>query len=179
VTRATALPPEERRAAIARATVPLLVEHGASLTTKQIAAAAGVAEGTLFRAFQDKDALIAAAIEQACDPQATEAALEGIDPDLPLEQLLTEVVRVLLRNYGQAWRVLSAVPPRLEWRSAAEFPTIARLLTRHRDALRDTPRQVARQVAAVTLSLSHPAIYPGAPAPAREIVALLLNGLRR
>jgi AcrR family transcriptional regulator len=179
MTRATALPAEERRAAIVEATVPLLVEHGASLTTRQIATAAGVAEGTLFRVFRDKDELITAAIEHACDPQATEAALAGIDPDLPLEQLLTDVVRVLLRNYGQAWRVLSAVPPRLEWRSAAEFPTIARLLSRHRDVLRGTSRQVARQVAAVTLSLSHPAIYPGAPAPAGDVVALLLNGLRR
>ena len=159
--------------------MPLLVEHGASLTTKQIAAAAGVAEGTVFRAFRDKDAVLAAAIEAACDPQATEVALAAIDPALPIEQLLSEVVRVLLRDYGQAWRVLSAIPTRLEWRSAAEFPALARLLSGHRAALRGSPRKAARQIAAVTLSLSHPAIYPGTPAPGKDIVALLLHGVRR
>src|SRR5690606_40981582 len=54
-TRARPLSRADRRNAIAAATVPLLVEHGAAVTTRQIADAAGVAEGTLFRAFADKD----------------------------------------------------------------------------------------------------------------------------
>jgi len=59
-TRATALPPDERRSMIVAATLPLLLEHGDRVTTKQIAEAAGIAEGTIFRVFADKDALIAA-----------------------------------------------------------------------------------------------------------------------
>ena len=46
--RVPALAPEERRAALIAATIPLLHEHGLEVSTKQIAHAAGVAEGTIF-----------------------------------------------------------------------------------------------------------------------------------
>ena len=62
-TRATALPPSERRAEIIAATLPLLLAHGASVTTRQIAEAAGIAEGTIFRVFPDKESLIEAVVE--------------------------------------------------------------------------------------------------------------------
>ena len=42
-TRAAALPPSERRAEIIAATLPLVREHGANVTTRQIAEAAGIA----------------------------------------------------------------------------------------------------------------------------------------
>ena len=47
--------PDERRAALIDATLPLLLEHGRGVTTRQIAEAAGVAEGTIFRVFDSKD----------------------------------------------------------------------------------------------------------------------------
>ena len=43
------------------AVIPLILEHGVGITSRQIAEAAGVAEGTVFRAFGDKESLIAAA----------------------------------------------------------------------------------------------------------------------
>ena len=73
--RAAALPPEERRAAIVEATLPLLMEHGELVTTSQIAAAAGVAEGTIFRAFPDKEALLSATLEAAMDMAPLEGTL--------------------------------------------------------------------------------------------------------
>ena len=68
---------------IVAATLPLLLEHGDRVTTKQIAEAAGIAEGTIFRAFVDKDEVIAAVIESALDPEPLEAALSAIPSDLP------------------------------------------------------------------------------------------------
>ncbi len=55
--RAESLPPDERRAMIIEAMLPLLLEHGEMVTTRQIAEAAGIAEGTIFRVFADKDEL--------------------------------------------------------------------------------------------------------------------------
>ena len=83
--RAAALPPQARRAAIIDATVVLLIAHGTTITTRQIAEAAGIAEGTIFRVFADKESLIAAAIEQAFDPAPVDAELRAIDATLPLE----------------------------------------------------------------------------------------------
>ncbi|MBN9326134.1 MAG: TetR family transcriptional regulator, partial [Cellulomonas sp.] len=45
------MPPDERRRAILRAVLPVVRERGADVTTRELAEAAGVAEGTLFRVF--------------------------------------------------------------------------------------------------------------------------------
>ena len=56
--RARPLSPEDRRAAILDAVVPLLIDHGAAVTTAEMAEAAGIAEGTIFRVFPDKASLL-------------------------------------------------------------------------------------------------------------------------
>src|SRR3954470_108552 len=90
--RATAMPPSERRADIVAATLPLLLAHGTSVTTRQIAEAAGIAEGTIFRVFPDKDSLIAAVFEAALDTASVDAALAAIDTCLPLDERLVAAV---------------------------------------------------------------------------------------
>lgn len=144
-----------------------------------IASAAGVAEGTLFRAFPDKEALISAAVDAALDARDTQRALAAVDPGLPLPQLLLEVVTILQRDYVDTWRILRHLPPSQEWAAAQEVPELVELLSGHRKALRVPPRRAAAQTAAVTLALSHPSIYPGGPAPADQIVTLLLEGVSR
>lgn len=98
--RARPLAPEDRRDAILDAVVPLLREKGRDVSTRQLADAAGVAEGTLFRAFGDKETLIAAAVERIFDHTPLWAALRGIDADLAFEQRLARVVRLLRDHLG-------------------------------------------------------------------------------
>src|SRR5438445_13880046 len=93
--RATALPPEERRSMIVQAALPLLLENGEMVTSRQIADAAGIAEGTIFRVFADKDALIAAVIDAALDTAPLERALASIDVSMPFEAAVAAAIEVL------------------------------------------------------------------------------------
>jgi len=103
------MPPDERRAAIVAATLPLLLDRGVNVTTKQIADAAGIAEGTIFRVFPDKDALLRAAIDTALDTSNTDIAIRAIDPTLPFEDQLEVAVEILQIRYAETWRLVSAV----------------------------------------------------------------------
>ena len=104
--RAKPLAPDDRRDAILDAVVPLLREKGRDVPTRELADAAGVAEGTLFRAFGDKEKLITAAVERIFDPTPLWASLRGIDIALPLEPKLHAV---LTRMHEHFRAVVSAV----------------------------------------------------------------------
>jgi AcrR family transcriptional regulator len=80
---------------IAEQAVPLFLEHGAALTTRQLAEHLGIAEGTIFRAFGDKDSIIQAAIERFMDPEPLRAKLRGIDPDEPTDEKVRQVIQLL------------------------------------------------------------------------------------
>src|SRR5262245_46697476 len=107
--RAAPLSPEARRASIIAATLPLLRQYGREVTTSQIALAAGVAEGTLFRVFADKEALIGAAVASVFDPAPTEAELTRIDPALSLRDKLIEAAEILNRRISQIWQLISVL----------------------------------------------------------------------
>jgi AcrR family transcriptional regulator len=87
--------PDERRAAIIAATVPLLREHGLSVSTRQIAEAAGVAEGTIFGVFPDKGSLIRSAIVSTFDAEPAVRALARIDPRMDLRERLVAALNLL------------------------------------------------------------------------------------
>lgn len=92
--RAAPLPPEERRTSILAAVQDLILERGTAVTTRDLAAAAGVAEGTLFRVFEDKTTLVREAVFAAIDPSHMLEAMRVIDPDDPLDERVAQVMQV-------------------------------------------------------------------------------------
>jgi AcrR family transcriptional regulator len=98
--RAAPLPPDERRLAILQAVLPVVRTHGTDVTTRELAEAAGVAEGTLFRVFDDKESLVREAVAAALDPSDFIAALGAVDLGLPIEERLAAVIRLGTARVG-------------------------------------------------------------------------------
>ncbi len=179
--RASAMPPEQRRAAIIEAVRPLLAEFGESLTSKQIAAAAGVAEGTIFRVFADKDELLDATLEAALDQEQFEAALREIDPHLTFEAQLVAATLLIQRRVVDVWTLLSHLNAKRHEqvrRPMTDSPALADLFAAHGDRIRVDPVNAARLLRALTMSLTHPMIAAEA-STAAEIVDLVLHGIER
>ena len=184
--RAAPMSPPERRAAIIDATIPLLREAGVGITTRRIAEAAQVAEGTIFSVFPDKATLIAAAVEAALAPDAPVEQLRAIDPSLPLEARLTAAVATLQAHFGGIWSLLVAVGPegarRPKPSPAQAFvqfgPVLVDMFESVAPTLRIEPADAARTLLALTLGSCHPAVVEQ-PIPHHEIAALFVDGIRK
>jgi AcrR family transcriptional regulator len=107
--RAARLAPDDRRAALLDGVVPLLQAQGRDVSTRQIAEACDVAEGTIFRAFGTKEALIEAAIARYFDPDRFADAVSGVPRSLPLEEKLDAVLRLLQERLRGVVGMLAAV----------------------------------------------------------------------
>jgi AcrR family transcriptional regulator len=178
-TRASALPPDERRSMIVAATLPLLLEHGDRVTSRQIAEAAGIAEGTIFRAFADKDEVIAAVIEAALDPEPLEAALTDIPAGLTFEAGLAAAILIMQMRVIDIWRVVSSVGPQFHETTRRPMPdsgALVRMFEAHRARITVEPIVAARLLRALTLSTTHP-MLAGEPTSPDELVSLFLHGV--
>jgi AcrR family transcriptional regulator len=164
---------------IVRTTLPLLLDNGEMVTTRQMAEAAGIAEGTIFRVFADKDAVIAAVLDAALDVEPLERAIGGIDPDQDLADALEAVVVIMQQRVVDLWRLFSTLGPRFHApnrRTHVLINALVSLLAAHRDHLAVDPEAAARFLRALILSVTHPMLM-GEPMAPREIVHLFLHGV--
>ena len=186
--RAPRLSPDERRRAILGAAVPVLVEHGRATTTKQIAEAAGVAEGTIFRVFDTKEDLVDAALDDVFDPAVFLAALAAIDPNRELRARLLAITGCFQRRFVTMFRLMAALglpPPAArhrgdkpgDWKQQAG-KLMADLIGPDADLLRLPVDDVGRVIRLLTFAGSHPHISENRLLSPAEIVDIALDGVR-
>jgi len=197
--RAAPMSPDDRRRTIIDAARPLLLEHGDRLTTRAIADAAGIAEGTIFRVFPDKDALLHAVAADTLDPpdgrEKLLAALEGV-ADLPTKVRVT--AELMLRRSDQVVAVMMAL--RKHWMSdgrahAAEdklgppqfvvdahralLERLTEVFEPHADELRVAPRRAALLLRTLVLGSRNPGVRPEDRLTADDVADVLLHGIHR
>jgi len=123
-------PPQQARSLrtmerLLAATIAVIEAKGlAGVTVPEIAAAAGVATGSVYRRFTDKDALIRAAFLQLLE-QSQAANQRGLAAELfagqSLEQTLHHLARALVRQYRSHPRLLKALDQFVEAQTHQAF----------------------------------------------------------
>jgi AcrR family transcriptional regulator len=188
--------PDERRRAIIDAVRPLLIEHGDRLTTRLIAEAAGVAEGTIFRVFADKDELMHAVAVETLNPadarEQLQAAL-GDYVDLPTKVRVT--ADLMLHRSDQVVAVLMAM--RKHWMARAKddgppgppafvvqshealLERLTEVFEPHRDELAVSPERAALLLRTLVLGSRSPGVRTEDRLTADEVAGVLLDGIHR
>jgi AcrR family transcriptional regulator len=200
--RATSMPPDDRRKAIVTALVPLIMERGGEVSTREIAQAAGIAEGTIFRVFPDKKSLMLAAAEEAINPAGGQAEFDKAMADVTdlRRQVVLAAQRVLDRMH-LTMSVMVAVRPHLmqafhEDHKKSEKPSfgppdfvikaqedlhrrLTGLFEPHRDDLAVEPEVAAIALRSLIFGASRPELGMSAVLDAEQIADLLLGGVLR
>ncbi|MBB5963792.1 TetR/AcrR family transcriptional regulator [Planomonospora venezuelensis] len=182
---------EDRRAMITAATLPLVTEYGAAVTTSRIARAAGIGEGTIFRVFTDKDDLLQACLSEAMNPEHVLRELASIPLDDPLTDRLVQAAEALRAHLERMGAVIGALhasghrrgrapgdqpaPGGREASMKATHEAVTELIEPDRAALRLEPETIA-SVFLGMLSPSRPASGQAGPSP-QTIVDVLLHGV--
>jgi AcrR family transcriptional regulator len=196
------MPLEDRRSALISATEPLLERYGRDVSTRQIAEAAGVAEGTIFRAFATKDELIDAVMDEVFDEARTRTAIAAIDRALPLPERLVAAVTVLQHRTRRVFALFHALRLRPGWAGGSghqegEPPAHDKLHASQRhdreqmelvlldligpdaSGLRVSPGEAVTVLRGAVFALTHPLLGDERLARPDRIVDLVLHGVGR
>jgi AcrR family transcriptional regulator len=189
--RAEPLSPDARRQTIVDAVIPLLLEDGPKVTTARIAAAAGIAEGTIFRVFPDKATLLFEAVRESFDPAPELDMLTRVEKELPFEIKLRKAAAILVKR-GERVHALAAAlrsmqpPPGLSLHDAHKriveansllFGAITRLFQESSSALAVEPAKAAAALRGLLFAVSFPLNDPNEMITSDEAVTILLDGV--
>jgi AcrR family transcriptional regulator len=189
--RAEPLAPEDRRRSILEAVIPLLIERGPRLTTAEMADAAGIAEGTIFRVFPNKTTLLHEALKSSFDPAPTLDQLAKIERALPLEVQLRKAAAIILERAERVHAlasVLRSLPPS-EYldhgdthRTAMEANSmiswgLTRMFRDEAHRLAVEPSHAAAAFRGLLFAVSFPMCDPQELISADEAIEILLNGV--
>lgn len=189
--RAAPLAPDERRRSIVDAVIPLIVEQGAAVTTREMAEAAGVAEGTIYKVFPDKPSIILEAIRVSMDPDPTRSAIEAIPDDIPLADQAEVAARILMDRADRLVALVSVLGTMPEDRhpdhegahrqfedaQRVVVSALTELFERHAGHLRVPPDRAAVMLRGLVFVNKHPRLSPAEQWTASEIVAMALHGV--
>jgi AcrR family transcriptional regulator len=173
---------DERRAMIIDAVIPLLIEHGREVSTRQIADAAAIAEGTIFRVFADKEELFAAAVDKFLDPTAANRALRAIDPDATIEAKVNDILFLLRSRMTGIFGIMHAVgmsgQPARGPREADRFvDVIADVLAPDLARLNVPVDRVASFVRLIAFASAIPQFNQGHELSTVDLARLITNGI--
>jgi AcrR family transcriptional regulator len=192
--------PDDRRKAIVRALLPLLVERGGEVSTREIAQAAGIAEGTIFRVFPDKRSLMLAAAEEAINPADGQAAFdEAMAGESDLRSKVVVAARRVHDRQRMTMSVMMAVRAHLMWdeesrkadpvkkhfgppqfvldAQAELHRRLTGIFEAHRDELAVEPEVAAVALRSLIFGAHRPELGMAPALTAEQIADLLLSGV--
>jgi AcrR family transcriptional regulator len=175
---------ERNRQRILAAAAEVLSERGLNATLDEVARAAGVGIGTVYRRFPDKESLIEALFRDRIDAmvRAAEQALTEPDPWQALVSYLDLAISLMAGNMGLRQLLMFSThgSERISYARDQMRPVITKLVERAQASGDLRPDLAGTDLKMIVFMLSSVAEYAAASRPDvwRRYLALLIDGLR-